>query len=184
LVEQFLAGEGPPSGRVRLVGYFGPSKKKGCCRLYLSLDFCSFIEIPLDCILHHEPVDAANENGPSQVYVDPAIKLDLVQVSTQSMEASFLQGNIASSYLAGAAAYEMGRSATDPHVRPFLCPPAYMTAMACLVTLVEGCLQASGHHTCTCHPHCHLVCVQVPKFPVALTQSTCHTKCNCFVCDI
>jgi hypothetical protein len=87
---------------VALIGYFGPSKKAGCIRLYADLSFRSFYDIPTKGIVHTEPTDAKDENSPTKVLVLAVTKLEVVETTSQCVEASYLQGPIARDYLAGA----------------------------------------------------------------------------------
>ena len=92
-----------PQDHVALVGYFGPSKKDACMRLYTDLNFRSYYDIPIDGIVHTQPTDAKDENGPTTVLVMASTKLDVIEATHQCVEASYLQGAIAGNYLAGAS---------------------------------------------------------------------------------
>jgi hypothetical protein len=89
-----LRGESdiPPS-LVALTGYFGPSKKADSIRLYPSLDFQSYFEIPKAAIVATTPVDADDAESPTVVHVKAGTPVDSVQTSTQPVE-SYLQGGI------------------------------------------------------------------------------------------
>jgi hypothetical protein len=89
---------------VALVGYLGPSKKTGYVRLYADLTFRNYYEIPAGGILSTTPADAEDENSPTTVHVAGDTQVERVSVTSQSTEARFLQGSIASSYLSGAGA--------------------------------------------------------------------------------
>jgi hypothetical protein len=90
-----------PHGLVTLIGYFGPSRKADTIRLYPSLDFRSYCELPTSAIVATEPVDPNDANSPTLVYVKAGTPVESVQTSTQSVE-SYLQGGIAAGYLQGA----------------------------------------------------------------------------------
>jgi hypothetical protein len=103
LVERlYPEGDGVPD-QVAVVGFLGPSKKANFIRLYLSLSFNRFIEIPVEAIVLTQPVDAQDENSPLRVFVRHDAKLDLVYTETQTVEASYLRGNIATNHLAGSS---------------------------------------------------------------------------------
>jgi hypothetical protein len=87
-----------------LLGYFG-KEDDGYVRLYTSLDFNAYYHIPRQAIVRTEPVDPANENSPTRVWVTRTTKVDLVL----TVEASHLQGAITAAHLAGAV--PAGRSA-------------------------------------------------------------------------
>lgn len=89
---------------VTLAGYLGPSKREGYVRLYADLTFRNYYEIPTEGIVSTSPADASDENSPTTVHVSGGTQVDKVSVTSQSTEARFLQGSIASDYLGGAGA--------------------------------------------------------------------------------
>ena len=103
LVSAILGDNDPPPGVVALVGYFGPSKRADHVRLYLTLDFTSYLELPTtdNLIVSTEPVNADDANSPTRVIVKSEMKLEVVRI--ESTEASYLQGAIAGSFLSKAA---------------------------------------------------------------------------------
>src|SRR4051794_15814264 len=90
LVEALLGGSDCPPQLVALVGYLGPSGKEGSVRLYTSLEFQSYYEIPKAGVARTEPADSAEASGPTRVYVSSTAVLELVHVSRMSLEASLL----------------------------------------------------------------------------------------------
>ncbi|WP_168880031.1 hypothetical protein [Rhizobium sp. P28RR-XV] len=103
LVERlYQQGEGE-ADQVALVGFLGPSKKANFIRLYLSLSFDRFIEIPVGDIVLTQAVDAQDENSPSRLFVRRDAKLDLVYTETQTVEARYLRGRISTDYLTGSS---------------------------------------------------------------------------------
>jgi hypothetical protein len=123
LVKELLGEADPPGDLVLLVGYFGPPKKPGYKRLYLGLDFQAYFEIPEDGIVRAVPVDS-NPYSPTHVIVKAATRLELVKVSSQVIEASYLQGGIASANLGGAIGAQAASAAaaspiaTQPQIAP------------------------------------------------------------------
>ncbi len=123
----------PPGGAspslAQVTGYIGPSQKPESVRLYTGLDFGSYYEIPKSAIVHTEQTDAEDENSPTTVYVKADASIDVVQTTTQSVEASFLQGAITSAHLATAAATAAAGGAvvhpTPTVIHTFICtsPP-------------------------------------------------------------
>jgi hypothetical protein len=85
-----------------LDGFIGPSKKLDWIRLYLSLSFDTFVDIPVGGIISTQPVDATNENSPTRVWIRSETTLDVVQRVSQTMEASYLRGGIAREHLKSA----------------------------------------------------------------------------------
>src|SRR5437660_1167770 len=61
-------GDAPPD-LVVLSGFIGPSKKPDWIRLYLSLSFTTFIDIPVAGIMSTQRVDGLDENSPTYVWV-------------------------------------------------------------------------------------------------------------------
>ena len=92
-----------PTDTVALIGYFGPSKKADSVRLYADLTFRRYYDLPTNGIAHTEPSDSKDENSPTIVMVLAGTKLEVVETSAQSVEASYVQGAIARRYLAGAS---------------------------------------------------------------------------------
>jgi hypothetical protein len=97
LVTKLRGDSDTPPSLVALTGYFGPSKKADSIRLYPSLDFQSYFEIPKAAIVATTPVDADDEESPTVVHVKAGTPVDSVQTSTQPVE-SYLQGSITGGY--------------------------------------------------------------------------------------
>jgi hypothetical protein len=94
LVTKLMGDSDTPPKLVTLIGYFGPSKKADSIRLYTSLDFQSYFEIPKAAIVTTTPADAKDEHSPTVVHVKAGTPVDAVQTSTKPVE-SYLQGSIA-----------------------------------------------------------------------------------------
>jgi hypothetical protein len=86
----------PPS-LVPLIGYFGPSKKEGSIRLYPTLDFQSYFELPKSAIVATTPVDAKDDTSPTIVHVKAGTHVEAVQTTTVPVE-SYLQGGITKAF--------------------------------------------------------------------------------------
>ena len=97
LVRKLHGDSDTPPSLVALTGYFGPSKKADSIRLYPSLDFKSYFEIPRAAIVATTPVDADDEESPTVVYVKVGTPVESVQASTQPVE-SYLQGGITGAF--------------------------------------------------------------------------------------
>jgi hypothetical protein len=125
---------------VTLTGYFGPSPKKDYHRLYLGMDFHqtyykTYYEIPDKAILHFMPVDPKDENSPVHLFVEAGAEIELVSRGP----ASYLQGSIASKYLAGAASplsqgqtapeYKMTTIYWGCSIHTFMCPMVKQAAL-------------------------------------------------------
>lgn len=106
-----------PPGLIALTGYFGPSQKEDTIRLYPSLDFQSYFQIPKGAIVATNPEDASNANSPTVVYVKAGTPVAAVQSPTRPVE-SYLQGGITGGYIKG--------TFTGEYVDPFH-PPVYNT---------------------------------------------------------
>jgi hypothetical protein len=132
LIEKMLAHEAQPQNAVELRGYFGPSPKPGFVRLYFQLDFRSYVEIPEGSIIDHAPVDPSVETGPTRVFVAGSTQLELVRV----LEASFLQGSIASAHPVGQPLISTGQ------------PTSGLICFGTTFTCVHGEVQIGTTFTC------------------------------------
>ena len=90
-----------------LVGYFGPSSKPDYVNLYLSLDLHSYCELYNPAsggdILNTLPSDPNNPNHPTFVFVKANADVKFVKTSSTGVQASFLQGAIATANLGATA---------------------------------------------------------------------------------
>jgi hypothetical protein len=88
-----------PTNTIALVGYYGKSNREGFRRIYLDLTFRAYYEVEEKHVHHVQAADPANKEAPTKIIIDAEAKLTLVQ----TLEASFLQGAIASAFSAGSA---------------------------------------------------------------------------------
>jgi hypothetical protein len=104
LVEK-LAGDPatPPQRLVRLMGYPGPATTDGTTRLWLSLEFSDYVDIPNEKIAHYEFDEG---NGPCTVFVAKGTKLELTSVTSTDVEADFLSGDITAARLSDSVSAE------------------------------------------------------------------------------
>jgi hypothetical protein len=86
-----------------LVGYVGPSRRDGSIRLYRDLSFRNYYEIPAEAVVSTTPINPDDENSPTRVQVAPDTKVEVVNVSVQSVEARYLSGSIAGGFYGAAA---------------------------------------------------------------------------------
>jgi hypothetical protein len=118
LVEKLLADPDNPVESVILEGYIGTTQKQGYTRLYLDLEFQSYLEIPPGAIILVEPVDQAQISSKTIVVVKADAKLEIVQIA----RASFLKGNIVTLYLENKTLMkEILQNKTHPQTPA--CPP-------------------------------------------------------------
>ena len=94
LVAKLKGDSDTPPSLVALTGYFGPSKKADSIRLYTSLNFQSYYEIPKAAIVATTAVDSKDDQSATIVHVKTGTPVDAIQTSTQPVE-SYLQGSIA-----------------------------------------------------------------------------------------
>jgi hypothetical protein len=173
--------EPPPPELATLVGYLGPSRRDGSIRLYRDLTFRNFYEIPSDGIVSTKPVNPDDENSPTLVQVDPDTKVEVVNVSVQSVEARYLSGSI-SGGLYGAAA----GGAADAQAAGTLCGniTTYMPSCVhcnpnCIATVVTSGVPGGGqacidlytanpsHCAQQCDPNCVATVVTSHHAPAA-----------------
>jgi hypothetical protein len=101
LAKKLHATEGDHKRLVTLSGYPGRSGIPDHIRLYLHHDFQSYYEIKLADIHHSWPPIHTETTDPIHVAIDAEAKPHLVVHTTvSSTAASFLKGNLVSSYLA------------------------------------------------------------------------------------
>jgi len=106
-----LNPEGDPGkSPVRLVGYVG-SRTEETLRLYFDLNLQSYYEVPTEAVVGHAKLDPEVRESPDVLFVSPDARIQLVRVSTQSLEAAYLRGALASAYLPGTAVAADGRAA-------------------------------------------------------------------------
>jgi hypothetical protein len=107
IVDTILKSKLTPGDAAVLVGYFGPSPKADYVRLYLSLDLHCYCELysPVSGgdILLTFPSDPNNSNDPTYVFVKASADIKVVKTVTTGVQASFLQGAIATANLGAAA---------------------------------------------------------------------------------
>lgn len=151
LVAKLHADPDELTNLVALVGYLGPSKRAGSVRLYLDLTFRNYYEILTEGIVSTSPAAAGDENSPTTVHVTGSTQVDKVSVTSQSTEARFLQGSIASGYLAGAGVGEgLGCSwPTSPSCwcrTSYHCQPGGAQVGALSMNITQnGCEQQGGN---------------------------------------
>ena len=102
LVAKVVPDPDHPSDAVVIVGYLGSAGKgrEQFRRIYIDSDFRTHYEINKDDIHHAQKADPAAEEQPTNIYIKSTAKLLLVQ----TVEASFLTGQITSSYPVGSPA--------------------------------------------------------------------------------
>lgn len=114
LVTQVNPEDNSPSNPVVLIGFIGPSKKTGQVRLYMSLSFDSYVDLPSAGIVATQPVDSQDENSPTRVWVRSDTKIDIVRSVAHTVEASFVRGWIARTHLPHSAPAERSMARGDP----------------------------------------------------------------------
>jgi hypothetical protein len=141
LVKQLRPDPDEPSTRVILTGYLGRSRDPDRIRLYLGLDFRSYYEFPEEAIISYWPADANDNNSPTYVVVEASTILDLVAGSVTGGVATYLQGNIVSTYFKKAVDYVSGKSRGPVHL-----PTCVSTSSAaCGFPEVLGQMGGIGH---------------------------------------
>lgn len=104
IVTELLKDREPPSGRIEMIGYFGPSKQADKVRLYQDFSLSSYYEVPLAAIELVSKVDPTDPNSATRLFVDAKTPLEHVQIEQSADEAAFIGGKIASAFLSGAEA--------------------------------------------------------------------------------
>lgn len=133
LVTKLYGDSDTPPNLVALTGYFGPSKKADSIRLYPSLDFQSYFEIPKAAIIATTPVDSKDDQSPTVVHVKAGTPVEAVQTSTQPVE-SYLQGGITGAY------YPLLEPEPEPWAVFYTRPTVCCTHFTVCVNTVCGCV--------------------------------------------
>jgi hypothetical protein len=120
LVKAMEGTSDPPRGLVALTGYFGPDPpSEDLIRLYTSLDFLSYYEIPKDAIKATSRVNADDVNSPTVAYVASGTIVREVHARPVGY---YLQGGITAEHIH--AATQRARAATAATAAP---PPPGLT---------------------------------------------------------
>ena len=142
LVEDRLVSQvvrDPSSPRAKLVsGYLGKSARRNYWRIYLTLDFSEYVEVAAKDILHTESLGTPNASG-SWVWIKGDAKLEHVKPDSESTEAQFLKGSIASRYIANSLFGNFGRTGLAS---------GFGLAKTFSVTECATCPTDDGAHTC------------------------------------
>ena len=102
---------GIPERTARLVGYPGPSAADDTVRLWLGLDFSSYVDIPNSAIRFSKSLP---EDWGTVIWVSADTVLNYTSVTSRSVQADFLNGAITSAHLALAAAVPGNESPLTP----------------------------------------------------------------------
>jgi hypothetical protein len=170
LVGAMIGAIDPPPGLIALRGYIGPGADNDHRRLYPTLDFQSYIELPVAAVVATNPADAADPLSPTDVYVKLGTPVETVQVqrSTEPID-SYLQGGITAGHLAAALGRGVG---PEGEVQATLC-----TICPCTLSLTPLSISPTCHHLCgvatqgacgVLTHHCNLFgtqCTQCPCKP-------------------
>jgi hypothetical protein len=183
LVTKLLGDSDTPPDVVTLVGYFGPSKRANYIRLYPSLDFHSYFEIPKSAVVVTTPTDPKDESSPTVVQVAAGTKVDAVQTTTQPVEA-YLQGGITGGYLAGAAPTAAAVPATGSNCTictvctQIGCP---LSAPPCSGVYTQCCAPTAQHPCSGIQTHCCPLAAAAPEAAIAapVTVATVCTQIGC-----
>jgi hypothetical protein len=163
LVTKLQGDSDTPPSLVSLIGYFGPSKKADSIRLYTSLDFQSYFEIPKAAIVATAPSDANDDQSPTVAHLKAGTAVASVQTSTNPVE-SYLQGGITGQFLGSAG------SSAQAVLRPT--PTAIPSNVVCPNTPATVCTQFNCvQPTPTAIPTNQVVCAQTPA--TVCTQGGC-----------
>jgi hypothetical protein len=178
LVDKLHPDPDSPTDFVVLIGYPGPSREEGKLRLHLDLGFRSYIEIPRDGVILAEPTDREDENSPTRLFVRATATLEVVETSSVSGEAMYMQGAIASAYLAGAA--WIGAAQTTPDATP---ATSYCIRPMQKKATINGCPQTTYHGGTACYRQeavATAYCMQPMMRPEKTFQASCPQQTSHF----
>jgi hypothetical protein len=110
IVVKLLDSKGGLVPDVCLVGFLGLSSQPNHRRLYSDLTFTSYVEIPVPAIHDRKPLEPADPDSPSVVFVAAEERVLHYAVTVRSIEAGVLAGSITQAHMASAS------SPDDPEV--------------------------------------------------------------------
>jgi hypothetical protein len=145
-----------PRDTVQIVGYIGKSQRAQHSRVYLSLAFDEYIDVPAAAILHHADVPETElPHGGTRLWVDAGAQV--VHETRQSMrtEARFLEGAIAAEYL------QEGPAEPAPDAQAFgtaITQATICKANSCVAICNQPVTQATR-----CLRSCAAICPQVTQ---------------------
>ena len=96
LIENLVHDPANPPDTVQVLGYLARSSRDGFLRIYRDLSLCMYCEVPEKHVLYSAKADPEHEEQPTLIILDASAKLTIIQ--SQTVEASFLKGSIASAY--------------------------------------------------------------------------------------
>ncbi|MBC8067423.1 MAG: hypothetical protein IAG13_03740 [Deltaproteobacteria bacterium] len=100
IVEKLIDDPNAPPDVVQIVGYIGKSPRQAHHRVYLSLQFDEYVDVPEDAIVHFEEVpDTEMQHGGTRLWVQASAPVVHETRQTTRTEARFLEGSIADEYL-------------------------------------------------------------------------------------
>jgi len=105
----------PPAAMLK--GFLGASDQEGYWRLYFTPEMVSYAEFPEEDVLRSQKLDADRSPplGGTLVWFKRNARLQITRTVTQEVQAGFLQGDIAATFLPRAAS--LGSPPTQPEVR-------------------------------------------------------------------
>ena len=138
LVEELVPDPSQPQARL-VSGYLGKSARAGQWRVYLSLEFGEYLEIAEQDILQVVKLGREGSEAGAWVWVKHGASVEHVRLAPRRVQAEFLQGDITSAFLFGAA----GQAATFFRGLAALALPKTFSVTECAT-----CPTDDGSHTC------------------------------------
>ena len=139
IVRELNPGGDDMHGSVSLAGYVGPSRTSGNIRLYTDLSFNTYYELATTAVVSRSRVNKSDDDSPSVLRIRGDSRLQLVNVSSRTVEAGALDGTICREHFPTAA---RGAHGMTPGVQGFTSDPNVCTGLACYTISVAFCAQA------------------------------------------
>lgn len=117
-----LASGGDARQSVLMDGFVGDSGRDGVVRLFCSPDLSSFVDIPVEDVLHREQITSADDGTiGSRLWVHAGSQIERRTTTSEQLQARMLTGGVTSAMMTSAAASQPISSsfAFSPSVPPW-----------------------------------------------------------------
>jgi hypothetical protein len=112
LVEKLVPDANSLEPTICLVGFIGESSQAGMWRLYLGPELNEYVEFTEEDVRNIEPIPEEQSSlGGTQVWLRATTTLRYTRITSQQIQADFLQGAITSGYMQGATSAFQATSA-------------------------------------------------------------------------
>jgi hypothetical protein len=112
LVQKLVPNPSQHEPSVMFVGFVGEGAQPGIWRLYLGPELSDYVEFSDQDVVHTDPISADESSlGGSRVWLRSGTNVRYTHITSQQVQADFLQGAITSTFMGGSAPALQGRAA-------------------------------------------------------------------------